>query len=298
MSLLLPLLQSAEPAIPPEELLLYLITFMGCVVFVITGWQMFSSGWESYEEKYLEGATRTVDDLFLTIPPQHLLWLSVLCFFLIFALVFLLSESVLIGVVVGAFGFLIPRLALRMMKKRRDQKFLEQLSESLITLTNALRSGFSLPKAFQLIAHDMPKPICQEFGILIQELRLGIDVEEGLKNMLLRMPSDDLDLLVTSVGISNAVGGNLAEVFDKMAVVIRERRRIEGRIDALTSQGRMQGLVVSIIPIGVGLAINYFDPKLFEVMYTTMPGIVLCVMFVIMEILGFVTIRWIVTIEV
>jgi tight adherence protein B len=296
--LLLPLLQSQEPAIPPEEILLYLITFVGCVVFVITGWELFSSGWESYEEKYLEGATRTVDDLFLTIPPQHLLWLSVLCFFAIFALVFLVSESVLIGVIVGAFGFFVPRMALRMAKKKRDQKFLEQLSESLITLTNALRSGFSLPKAFQLIAHDMPKPICQEFGILIQELRLGIEVEEGLKNMLVRMPSDDLDLLVTSVGISNSVGGNLAEVFDKMANVIRERRRIEGRIDALTSQGRLQGLVVSIIPIGVAIAINFFDPKLFEVMYTTLPGVILCSAFVIMEILGFLTIRWIVTIEV
>ena len=145
---------------------------------------------------------------------------------------FVLAGSLVAGSMFALPGFFLPRLALVVLKKRRLQKFNDQLVEALLTLTNALRSGFSLPKAFMLIATDMPKPICQEFGILVQELRLGIEVEEGLLNMLDRVPSLDLDLMTTSVGISNSVGGNLAEVFDRIAETIRERHRIEGRIDA------------------------------------------------------------------
>jgi tight adherence protein B len=284
--------------VPPEEVLLYITSFFGCVVFTATGWSLFSQGWESYEEKYLEGATRTLDDLFLTIPPQQLIWLSVFCAFAGFAIPSMMLGAPAIGVVFGIFGAAAPRLMLRWMKKKRDEKFKEQLVEALITLTNALRSGFSLPKAFQLIAHDMPKPICQEFSILVQELRLGIDTEEGLRNMLNRMPSEDLDLVVTSVAISNSVGGNLAEVFDKIGDTIRERRRIEGRIDALTAQGKMQGIVVSLLPIFVGLAINYIAPEIFEPMLTTWLGWgILAVMFV-MECLGYFFIRMICNIEV
>lgn len=292
------LAQSALDTIPPEELVLYAISFVGCVVFVATGYSLFSASWESYEEKYLEGAERTLDDLFITIPPQHLLWLSILGFFGLFAAFFLVTDSFLIAAVLGAAGFFIPRVALDVMRRRRATKFNEQLVEALITLTNALRTGFSLPKAFQLIAHDAPKPICQEFAILVQELRLGIEIEEGLRNMHHRLPSDDLDLVITSVAISNSVGGNLAEVFDKIASTIRERRRIEGRIDALTSQGKMQGRVVAVLPIVVGLMIHWLDPKLMEPMYTTAAGYVLIGVMVVMEVLGYFFIKKIVTIEV
>lgn len=284
--------------VPPEEVLLYITSFFGCVVFTATGWSLFSQGWESYEEKYLDSAERTLDDLFITIPPQQLMWLSVFCAFAGFALPSILLGSPVIGVVMGIAGAAAPRVMLKVMKKRRDSKFKEQLVESLITLTNALRSGFSLPKAFQLIAHDMPKPICQEFSILVQELRLGIDTEEGLRNMLKRMPSEDLDLVVTSVAISNSVGGNLAEVFDKIGETIRERRRIEGRIDALTAQGKMQGIVVSALPIFVGLAINYIAPEIFEPMITTWAGWGLLAVMFVMECLGYFFIQKICDIEV
>ena len=285
-------------SLPPEEVFLYFTSFFGCVVFVATGWSLFSQGWESYEEKYNLEATRTLDDLFITMPPQHLLWLRCFCSFAGVLLGLGLLDNVPIAVVLGVAGAFSVTFALNYMKKRRANKFKEQLVEALITLTNALRSGFSLPKAFQLIAHDMPRPISQEFSILVQELRLGIETEEGLRNMLKRMPSEDLDLVVTSVAISNSVGGNLAEVFDKIGETIRERRRIEGRIDALTAQGKMQGIVVSLLPIFVGLAINYIAPEIFEPMLTTWAGWGIIFVMCIMEALGYFFIRKICNIEV
>jgi tight adherence protein B len=294
-------------ALPPLMLadssgvLLVLVCIMagiGVFTFTFVGYLMFSAGWESYEEKYIEGAERSLDDLFLTIPPQQMLWLSILGSFAFFTIFFVLAGSMVSGAIFALPGFFLPRLALSIMKKKRLAKFNEQLVEGLITLTNALRSGFALPKAFLLIATDMPKPICQEFGILVQELRLGIEVEEGLLNMLDRVPSIDLDLMTTSIGISNSVGGNLAEVFDKIAETIRERNRIEGRIESLTAQGRMQGIMVSVLPIFVAVMINFIDPELMKPLYTTTIGLVIVAVMVLMECMGYFFVRKITNIEV
>jgi len=283
------------------DLLLHVICILagaGVAVFIFTGYLMFSAGWESYEEKYIEGAERSLDDLFITIPPQQLLWLSLLGSFAGLTLGFVLTESLFFGAGLGGLGFLSPRLALRIAKKKRNEKFNDQLVEALSTLTNALRSGFSLPKAFQLIATDMPRPICQEFAILVQELRLGIETEDGLRSMHGRVPSEDLDLLTTSVGIANSVGGNLAEVFDRISETIRERHRIEGRIDALTAQGKMQGILVSLLPIFVGTMIYLIDPTLMGPMFETPLGLGVLGVMVIMECLGYFFVRKITNIEV
>lgn len=284
-----------------SRVLLHLVTilaFIGVFVFVFVGYLLFSAGWESYEEKYIEGAERSLDDLFLTIPPQQLLWLTILGGFAMLTLTFVATGSLLVGAAAALPGALAPRVALKVMKQKRLKKFNEQLVEAMVTMTNALRSGVALPKAFQIVAHDMPKPICQEFGILVQEMRLGMDVEEAMDSMLDRMPGQDLELVVTSVAISNSVGGNLAEVFDRLAETIRERYRIEGRIDALTAQGKMQGILVSILPIFVGVMIYMIDPKMMEPMFNQTAGIVCLVIMVIMECLGYFFVRKVTNIEV
>lgn len=284
-----------------SRVILHLVTLLGGLgmfVFVFVGYLLFSSGWESYEEKYIEGAERTLDDLFLTIPPQQLLWLTILGGFGMLTITFVLSDSLLLGVAAALPGAVAPRIALQVLKRARLKKFNEQLVEAMVTMTNALRSGVALPKAFQIVAHDMPKPICQEFGILVQEMRLGMDVEEAMDSMLERMPGQDLELVVTSVGISNSVGGNLAEVFERLAETIRERYRIEGRIDALTAQGKMQGLMVSILPIFVGLMIYFIDPAMMQPMFTRVEGWVILAVMAIMEGLGYFFVRKVTTIEV
>jgi len=275
-----------------------LLTFTGVSIFAFVGYVLFSTGWESYEERYLEHAERTLDDLFLTIPPQQLLWLSLLAGAAGFSLLYVLSGSMIPGAVAGVLGSVLPRGVLALHRRKRATKFNEQLVAGLAVVTNALRTGFSLPKAFQLIASDMPKPICQEFGILIQELRLGIEVQEGLENMLERMPSQDLDLVVTSVRISQEVGGNLAEVFDRLAEAIRERRRIEGRIDALTAQGKIQGVLVSLLPIFVACALAWIEPGMMAPLVETTIGNVLIGGMVLMECLGCFFIMKITSIEV
>ncbi|MBL4848716.1 MAG: type II secretion system F family protein [Planctomycetes bacterium] len=278
--------------------LIYLLSFLGVFIFTFVGFLVMSEGWESYEERYLEGAERTMDDLFLTIPPKQLLWLTVLAAGFAAVFGFVASKSLLMGLIAGVLGGLAPRVGLILHKKKRREKFNNQLVGALNTITNALRTGFSLPKAFQLISTDMPKPICQEFGILIQTIRLGSEIEEALEDMVDRMPSQDLDLMVTSITISNEVGGNLAEVFDRIAFTIRERRRIEGRIDSLTAQGKAQGCIVAALPVVLGAGIYWIDPKLIMPFFTDPRGNLVLAVMILMEISGYLLIQKITTIEV
>ena len=293
----------AQASEPPTEsaglfYLVCLLAFLGVSIFTLIGFMLFNSGWESYEERYLEDAERSVDDLFLTIPPQQLLWLQLLGSGFGFVMSWFLTSDINLGFMFGILGFLGPRALLWVHRRRRAKAFSEQLTGALNTITNSLRTGFALPKAFQLISTDMPKPICQEFGILVQELRLGIEIDEGLDNMLERMPGQDLDLVVTSIAIATEVGGNLAEVFDQIAHTIRERRRIEGRIDALTTQGKTQGILVALLPILVAFMLNLIDPTLMAPLFTSNAGRAIIGLMVVMEILGFICIWKITNIEV
>lgn len=278
--------------------LICLLAFLAVFLFTFIGFLVMSEGWESYEEKYLEGAERTLDDLFLTIPPKQFLWLTVLSSCICGVLGFAASQNPIFAVMATIGGAAIPRLALNVHKKKRQDRFNEQLVAAMNTMTNALRTGFSLPKAFQLISTDMPKPICQEFGILVQTIRLGSEIEEALEDMLDRIPSSDLDLVVTSIVISNEVGGNLAEVFERIAFTIRERRRLEGRIDSLTSQGKAQGCVVAILPVALGLVIYKIDPNLIMPFFTDPRGNLALGIMIVMEIVGYLLIKKITTIEV
>lgn len=291
-------LLAVEQGLGVIEIALMLVSFVAVVVFILVGHALFSESWKSYEEKFLEEAERTLEDVFLTIPPQQLLFLGFASAFFVMFITYAMTEGFILATVLGIIGFNIPKQGLRFYRNRRINKFSEQLVDALSTLNNALRSGFALPKAFALLAKEMPKPLSQEFKILGHELRLGQEMDEALKSMYERVPSEDLDLLITSIGISQSVGGNLTEVFEKIAHTIRERHRIEGRIDSLTAQGKMQGMVVGLLPVFMMGALHSMDPETLKPLYTTWLGYGVLAVVLILEFLGFYFIRKICDIEV
>lgn len=160
----------------------------------------------------------------------------------------------------GLIGSFIPIIYLNSAAKRRLQAFENQLSDTLNLWVNALRSGYSVLQAMEAVATELPPPMSTEFERVIQEVRLGLGMEEALNNMLRRMPSEDLDLVVTAVNIQREVGGNLAEILDIISFTIRERVRIKGEIRTLTSQGRISGYVISFLPIALFFALMGLNP--------------------------------------
>jgi tight adherence protein B len=168
--------------------------------------------------------------------------------------------DLIMSIVAGFVGLFAPRIYVSRQTSARLVKFEEQLPDTLGLWVNALRSGFSVLQAMEAISRDAPNPTSMEFKRVVQEVQLGIDLEDALDHLLGRVESDDLDLVVTAVNVQREVGGNLAEILDIISHTIRERVKLKGEIRVLTSQGRYTGYLISLLPILVALFLNTVQP--------------------------------------
>jgi len=166
--------------------------------------------------------------------------------------------SFLIGAIAGGFA---PRFYVSRQKKIRLQKFNDQLSDMLNLMVNGLRAGYSTMQSMESISKELPSPICDEFRRVVQEMQIGISMEGALDNLLRRIPSEDLDFVVTSINVQREVGGNLSEILDTISFTIRERVRIKGEIRVMTSQVRTSGTVLSLIPFFLTLILWFLNPE-------------------------------------
>jgi tight adherence protein B len=179
----------------------------------------------------------------------------------------LFSGDLIMSIVAGFIGFFFPRLYVSRQTSQRLVRFENQLPDTLGLWVNALRSGFSVLQAMEAISRDAPEPTATEFKRVVQEVQLGIDVEDALEHLLNRVESDDLDLVVTAVNIQREVGGNLAEILETISHTIRERVKLKGEIRVLTAQGRMTGYLISGLPIAVALFLNTIQPGFMSPMF-------------------------------
>ncbi len=166
--------------------------------------------------------------------------------------------SFAIGAVIG---FLAPRLYVNRLKQRRLIRFNDQLSDMLNLMVNGLRAGYSTMQAMEAVSKEMPSPISDEFRRVVQEMQIGIPMEVALENLLRRIPSNDLDFMVTAINVQREVGGNLSEILDTISFTIRERVRIKGEIRTLTAQVRTSGSVLSLIPVFLTLILWFLNPN-------------------------------------
>jgi tight adherence protein B len=206
------------------------------------------------------------------------------------------------GGLFAVIGAVAPFVWLRVQAWRRLRTFNGQMLDTLLLLSNAIKAGYSLLQAMEMIARESPAPMGKEFARVVRETGLGVTVEDALVNMRNRVPSDDLDLMVTVVLIQRQIGGNLSEILDKIAHVIRERARIMGQISTLTAQGRISGAVIGLMPVGLGFIISLINPGYINVLFTYDDGAIkgwyLIVVGIILELIGFFFIWKIIDIEV
>lgn len=163
-----------------------------------------------------------------------------------------------IGAIAGAFG---PGMYVKSQQKKRLQKFNDQLADMLNLMVNGLRAGYSTMQALEAISKELPPPICDEFRRVVLEMQIGIPMETALDNLLRRIPSEDLDFVITAINVQREVGGNLSEILDNISFTIRERVRIKGEVRVLTSQVRTSGTVLSLIPFFLVLILWFLNPE-------------------------------------
>ena len=201
--------------------------------------------------------------------------------------------------VIGFFaGYMLPRFWIGRKIGGRLKGFNKQLPDTIVLLSNSLRAGSSFLQSIELVSREGAPPMSEEMGRVVREVNLGLGMEEALANLVRRIKSDDLDLMVTAIGIQQQVGGNLAEILDTIAFTIRERVRIKGDINTLTAQGRVSGYLVAFLPIGLGAALNAINPAFMQPLFTETIGRVLIAVGAVMMTIGFLAIRKITDIKV
>lgn len=274
--------------------------------FVIVEFITYTSA--RYRERFLAQAAVELDDVLLQLPPSRILDLSIAIAAVSFILFgglssFLSSEvnwirTIVIGSVSAAVAFLAPRFYLRMLKKQRLAKFNEQLEDALLSMSSALKAGFSITQALENVAAENRYPISFEFTLLSQELRLGVQFDTALRKMADRLESQDFELVAVAIITARQTGGELTSVLEELAGVIRERMRIAQRVRALTAQGRMQAWLISCVPFLLMFAMMHLAPDLMDAFFGSVVGVVVLLAVTLMVVGGFLWIRKITTIDV
>jgi tight adherence protein B len=166
--------------------------------------------------------------------------------------------SFLVGAIAGFFA---PRFYVKQQQSARIRRFDDQLGDMLNLVVNGLRAGYSTMQAMEAVSRELPSPISDEFHRVVQEMQIGIPMEKALENLLRRIPSEDLDFVITAINVQREVGGNLSEILDTISFTIRERVRIKGEIRVMTANVRASGTILSLIPVGLALALWFLSPE-------------------------------------
>jgi tight adherence protein B len=279
----------------PGIVFLLVTTSVFFFVLVIAG--VLSKAYEQYQERYVVKSMSGLSDMFLFIDPRQMLVLNVASMALLGMLSYVMFNP-LVAVAALIFGFYLPMLLVRYYRRRRIKLFNTQMVDALQAMANAFKAGLTFPQAIEHVSREAMAPLAQEFTLFVREVKLGVQLEEALVNMSKRVGSDDLELVVVSTNIARSLGGNMAEMFETISATIRERFRLEGKIEALTSQGKLQGWVVAVMPALLGLVLNMMRPDLMQPMLDHIFGYVLVFLVIIMETMGILIIRRIVNIDI
>ncbi len=213
----------------------------------------------------------------------------------------LLGGQNIISFAIGAIaGYLAPGLYVSQQQARRLNRFNEQLPDMLSLMVNGLRAGYSTLQAMEAVSREMPSPISEEFRRVVQEMQIGIPMDAALANLVRRIPSDDLDFVVTAINVQREVGGNLSEILDVISFTIRERVKIKGDIRVITAQVRASGTILALIPVFLTVVLWFMNPKYLMSFADAGPycAVVAAVVVVLMISLGYYVMMRIAAIEI
>ena len=276
--------------------LLFVVIFIA-VVFILLQ-QIFGRIFKNWEDRVKTDTTRRLQDFFLFIDPSALWSGNVVLAVSLAFIAWALSGMWWVGMIIGLLLFLAPNWLVARLRRRRLAQFDGQLPTMLLALAGALRAGAGVQAAIAQITVQAAAPLSQEFGLVQRQQRLGISFEQSLDDLFVRMPSESTGLLVSALKIATQSGGNLAEALERIAQTLQARQQIQGRIRALTSQGKMQAWVMAGLPLLLMIVLNMLDPAAMSPMWFHPAGwIVLGIVF-LLEALGIWLILKIVNIDI
>lgn len=255
-------------------------------------------GVQRHRAQFSDSARRTLEQMFLFIDTKQLWTLNAAVMLGIGVAGWLLTGSLIVVALLCVVGYFLPRLLFAFFKIRRLRTLRMQMPDAIMLVSGGLRAGASLPGALtQMVAETQP-PISQEFELFLREQRIGVSFEDALDSFEKRIPVEELALLSSALRVSRETGGNLAETLERLAATLREKLTIEGKIRALTAQGKLQGIVVGLLPLALMGVLFHMEPTAMYPLFHTWYGWATLAFIAGMEITGAVIIRKIVSIDV
>jgi tight adherence protein B len=210
---------------------------------------------------------------------------------------FQVGLSLLFGIVFGIIGWMVPPVYLKFKADRRQKAFIGQLGDTIGLMANSLRAGYSLLQTIELVSRESPEPMATEFSRVVREVGLGVSPQQALNNLLRRVPSEDLDLMVSAINIQHEIGGNLGQILDVIGETIRERVRIKGEIGVLVAQQKMSGNVIAGMPLFIAAGLYMLNREYIMGMFVW-PWICLPIGASVLLVIGYMVMRKIVAIEI
>lgn len=251
-----------------------------------------------YKQAYADRTQDTLSKLFVFVDGKRLFGVNIAAFLLVPGLVYVVFDNLVLALLAAVAVFLTPRITFRIMAKRRLDAIELALPDALAQLAGAMRAGSTLSIAMENMVRETKGPIGQEFGMVLKEQRIGLPIEQAMENLALRTQSENIDLVVAAALVAKDVGGNLAESFERLSSTLRQKIAMEGKIKALTAQGKLQGWVVGLLPIGMILVLSQMEKAAIYALFNSLAGWIWSAIIAVLLLLGMVFIRKIVSIDV
>lgn len=281
------------------SLLLIVITVFVCIT--LAGYLAARSSvvfWGRYHDAFTEQARFNLSDMFMFMDARNLWRVNAAALVIVPLVVWLISDNPLLAGLCVVGIWLLPKRIYQLMRKRRIDKIQQQLPDGLMMAAGSMRAGLGFAPALESLARDVEPPLAQEFALVLREQRMGVKLEDALEHFNERVPVQDVTLFVSAVSISRDVGGNLAESLASLSETLRRRLIMEGKVKSLTAQGRLQGIVMAMMPLGLIGFLSFLYPGTMNAMYHTPTGWGVIAVAVVMEFLGYRMCRKIMSIDI
>lgn len=242
--------------------------------------------YQQTQEKKAQEASKKLENLFLEIERKRITFIFIIVPLLFAGTGFFFFQNP-IGAIAGAtIGFVLPNIFIKIWENGRRQKFETQLLDSLLVLSGSLKAGLSLLQSLEVLVEDTAPPISQEFGLLLKEVKMGMSLEESLHRLNKRMPSEELTMLISSILVAQETGGDITKVFSRLAATMRNNRKLKDNVKTLTLQGRMQGIIMSILPFIFIWWVLTFNRQHFDILLESETGRVLLIVGAVLQTVG------------
>jgi tight adherence protein B len=269
-----------------SRIVIYIAVFCSVGVVFLLLLPLISDLLSKMQSKRLHNLEKQLEDMFLWEEIKKLSIYFTLCPVGLGLILFLFFRSWIFTIVGVAIGFFLPPFMIRMLQGWRKYKLRTQLLDTIMYLTSSLKGGLSFLQALEILVEEMPAPISQEFSLVLREHKMGVALEESLSRLSKRMRIEELDLMINSLLVAREMGGDLTRVLSRLSDTIRDNQKLKENIATLTMQGKIQGAIMSVLPIIFVIWVLTFNKGHFDIMLNTELGRSLLFLCAILQVIG------------